>query len=429
MKFLPSLASIALLGLASCGAGEPRVPQPENLLVICVDTLRTDFLGCYGEEPSPTPNIDGLAASGVLFEHAVSHASWTLPSFAAIFTSLYTSSHKCWNFERRLDESFVTLPEIFQSAGFDTAGMATHIFFDDKYGLQQGFDTFDDEFAHRREDQGWVPVTSPQLSAKAVSWLDERGGKETPWLLLLHYFDPHFPYVPHERALVGQEEVLRYKGEIGFTDDHLGTVLDALERNGFGENTAVLFISDHGEAFEEHPGVKRHAKSLHREELRVPMLLRIPGVEPRRVSELVRTVDVLPTLLEVFRIEPETPLPMEGVSLVPAMVGESYEPGPLLSEIRLHDGHHADGLIEGRWKLIVDVSTGAEHLYDLEADVEERTNLADEHPEVVARLRRRLAEIRVRAEAWGRGFEDGGVVDLDEEELEHMKHMGYAGED
>jgi len=420
---------LAGLALPACGGAPPEVPRPRNLLVICVDTLRADFLGCYGARPARTPNIDRLAESGVLFENAVSHTSWTLPSFASVMTSLYTSSHGCWDFEQRLDESFTTLPELFQQAGFDTAGMASHIFFDGKYGLQQGFDTFDDEYARRRADEGWVPITSPGISEKAVTWLDRHTGGEAPWLLWLHYFDPHIPYVAHEPATADKEELVRYKGEIAFTDEHLGSVLAALERNGLADDTAVLFLSDHGEAFEEHPGVRRHAKSLHREELRVPLILRVPGVEPRRVPEMVRTVDVLPTLLDVFGIQPAVVQPMEGVSLVPAMTGREHVSPPLLSELRLHDGFHADGLIEGRWKLIVDTSRGSDQLYDLEADVEERSDVASEHPDVVARMKVRLERLRERAEELGALYEQGDTVDLSPDELERLRKLGYIGED
>ena len=425
---LLTLLSLSALH-AGCGGGGD-VARPSNLLVIGVDTLRADYLGAYGDPNGLSPEIDALAESGVVFEHALSHASWTLPSFAAVLTSLYSSTHGCWNFDSRLSESFVTLPEIFREAGFETAGIASHVFFDDRYGLQQGFDSFDDELAHRREDEGWVAITSPIVAVKAERWLDERAaqGEGAPWLLWVHFFDPHVPYVDHTgRGLDGPEtENERYRSEIAFTDRHVGRVLAALERNGFAADTAVVFLSDHGEAFEEHPGVRRHSRSLYREELWIPLIVRVPGLAPGRVSGLVRTVDLLPTLLEVFGIRPERAVPMEGESLAPALSGARPEPLPLLSEIRLHDGSHARAIVDGRWKLIEDTSNGVVHLFDLESDVDERTDLARDQPELVEELRARMRELVARAELLGELFEGGGRVDLTPEELQWLRDLGYV---
>ena len=424
---LPFAAILSGCGvLAGCGgAGEDR-PAPRNLLVIAVDTLRADHLGAYGDLPSRTPEIDALAASGVTFEHAVSHASWTLPSFAAMLTSLYSSTHGCWNFDSVLSDAFVTFPEVLNEAGFDTYGAASHVYFDGRYGLQQGFDDFDDELAWRMKD-GATPVTSHLISEKATTWLAERAASQDPdrWLLWLHYFDPHFPYIPHEAELRGADELLRYQGEIAYTDGFVGRVLAALEEHGFADDTAVLFVSDHGEAFHEHPGVRRHAKSLYREELRVPLVLRVPGIEPRRVTELVRTVDLMPTLLEVLQVRPEKELPMEGTSLLPAMLGRPHESPPLLAEIRLHDGFHANGFVRGRWKLVEDVSNGVFRLFDVENDFEEQVDLAGERPDLVEEL---VAEMRAairRSEALGELYESGGSAVLDEAERARLRDLGY----
>ena len=426
-----ALAAIAV-GLSACGsAGDAGPERPRNLLVICVDTLRADHLGAYGDRPSRTPAIDELARTGVVFERAISHASWTLPSFAAVLTSLYTSTHGCWNFDSRLGEGFVTLPEILSDAGFATAGVASHVFFNEKYGLQQGFDEFDDELAKRRADTGWIPITSPSVTEKALRWLDEQAAEpDERWMLWLHYFDPHYPYVPHDEtggpAAVEQE---LYRREIAYTDGYIGQVLAALEAKGFGDDTAILFLSDHGEAWEEHPGVRRHAKSLHKEELRVPLILRVPGLRARRVSQVVRTVDVLPTLLEVLGVQPEREQPFEGRSLVPALLGETVELPALLSEIRLHDGFTANSIVEGRWKLIDDVSSRRRLLYDIDADFEEQHDLAAEHPQVVEDLALKLAKLLERAATLGEFYGDGGTVELSEAELENLRALGYIDDE
>ncbi|NOT29532.1 MAG: sulfatase, partial [Planctomycetes bacterium] len=356
-------AIVVVLILGACS--EHRSVPPRNLLIVCVDTLRADELGAYGAVhvagAARTPALDRLAAESVVFERAHVAASWTLPSVGALFTSLYPSTTKLWTFESRLSGEFTTLAERFQSAGFDTHGIASHIYFDEEYGLQQGFDAFDDELCHKSGDAGWKEITSPEVSAKAVAWLEQRAARDfaAPWLLFVHFFDAHLPYLDHEAADSGaaaRSERERYQSEIGFTDGHVGAVLEALARAGFAANTNVLFFSDHGESFLEHPPIRRHSYGLYEEELRVPLFLRVPGIAPRRVKEFVRTVDLLPTLLELHGLEGGTRPECEGASLALALHGEPHEGAPQLAEIRLKDGFHANALVRGRHKLIEDVS-------------------------------------------------------------------------
>ncbi len=418
---------------AGCGRESMSDVRAKNLLFLCVDTLRPDHLGAYGASPSPSPAIDELARSGIVFERAYAHASWTLPSFAAILTSLYSSTHGCWTFKSSLSESFATLPERFQEAGFDTYGIASHVYFNREYGLQQGFDAFDDEFAHKYDEAGWIPITSPRVSEKAVRWLEERVAAEDrdPWLLWLHYFDPHVPYVDHARARTGVEtpdEHARYVDEIAFTDRYVGEVLVALERLGLAGETVVVFLSDHGEAFEEHPGVRRHSKSLFDEELRVPLVVRVPGLEARRVSAFVRTVDLHPTLFELFRI-PLGPAPIEGRSLVSALLGEELASPRLLAEIRLHDGFHARAIVDGRWKLVEDTSNDTTRLYDLVGDPGETQDLAGERPELAAELRAEMESLEGRAREASGLYEGGREIELSPETLERLRELGYAGVD
>ena len=441
-----SLLLVVLLASAPCcSEADPSARSgPQNLLLICIDTLRADQLGFLGARPSITPNLDALAAGGVVFENAHSSASWTLPSVASLFTSLYSSTHGCWTFESRLAEEFVTLPEVFQDAGFDTAGIASHVFFDADYGLQQGFDVFDDELAHRANEPGWQQVTSPLVSEKAVRWLEERARSkdEDPFFLFLHYFDPHVPYVDHEAgedhgtedaqdALgVPQEtraELGRYRSEIAFTDRHVGSVLDALERAGLAERTAVVFFSDHGEAFYEHPGIRRHSYSLYGEELGVPLVVRCPGIAPRRVSSFVRNVDLFPTLVELFELS--TPQARTGVSLVPLLNGTQRDSPALLAEIRLKDGYHWNGLVRERFKLLENVSKETFELYDLAADPRETRDLAHERPELVAELEEELRARIQEAKTLGERFGPAQSVEHTEEELEKLRRLGYSGKE
>lgn len=422
------LAGFLLLAPALVACSERR-DGPQNLLLVCVDTLRADQLGAYGQEPSFTPRLDQLARESVVFERAHSAASWTLPSLGSIFTSQWSSTTGLWTFESKLPESFTTLAELFAARGFDTHGVASHVFFDGQYGLQQGFASFDDELCHRKGEAGWREVTSPEVAARAARWLEGRAGNEEPFLCFVHFFDPHLPYLDHEASDPSdgrRSEWERYRSEIAFTDGHVGTLLDALARGGHAEDTVVVFFSDHGESFLEHPPVNRHSYGLFEEELRVPLFVKVPGLAPRRVSEFVRSVDLFPTLLELFALDDRAGEVRVGTSLVPALRGAAHVEQPNLAEIRLKDGFHANALVSGREKLIEDVSNGRFHLFDLGADPRERENLAERAPERRAALEAELRRLVEEAVTLGARYPKDARLQHSPEDLEHLGALGYG---
>jgi arylsulfatase A-like enzyme len=204
----------------------------------------------------------------------------------------------------RLDPSHLTLAEILRDAGYRTHGIGSHTFLKATRGLQQGFSGFDDELIHdhKRTDRH---VSSREISDKALRWLDERaaaGPDEPPWLLWLHYFDPHTAYVAHagvsERFGL-ERPVDLYDGEIAFTDHELGRVLDRFARSGHDATTLVVFASDHGEALGEH-GLDSHSTNVFGEVTRIPLAIRDPRIGAGRVSVPVESLDVLPTILDLL---------------------------------------------------------------------------------------------------------------------------------
>lgn len=425
-----ALAGLLLtLSTAACSGGTPR---PKNLLLVCVDTLRADQLGAYGQEPSFTPRLDALAAQSVVFERAHSAASWTLPSLGSTFTSQWSSTTDLWTFESKLAESFTTLPELFAAHGFDTHGVASHVYFDGQYGLQQGFASFDDELCHRKGEDGWREITSPEVVTRAARWLAERSGDPDPFLLFVHLFDPHLPYLDHQAGDPNdarRSEWERYRSEIAFTDGHVGALLDALAAGGHAEDTVVVFFSDHGESFLEHPPVNRHSYGLFEEELRVPLFVQVPGLAPRRVAGFVRSVDLFPTLVELFGLEDRERDLRVGQSLVGALRGENHVERPNLAEIRLKEGFHANSLVAGREKLIEDVSNGRYRLYDLAADPRERRDLAPTNPERVEALSSALRSLVGEAVARGARFPKDAPLEHSPEDLQHLDDLGYGRDD
>jgi arylsulfatase A-like enzyme len=266
---LAAVAAALAVGL-SCG-GEER---PLNLLVIGVDTLRPDHLGCYGYGRETSPRVDRLAAGGVLFTDCVSQSPWTLPSFASLFTSLYPSQHGAMTIVTRMRESFPTLAEILAEEGYATGAVINAAVLKSEYGIDRGFHFYDPTPPEGRLAAG--------TTRDALEWIDRQEG---PFFMFAHYFDPHEPYSPPgayarlwERAYqgpIGDGFVLRehfpealgtdfepmrvfteadwrkivalYDGEIAYTDSAIGVLLDGLAERRLLDHTLVVFMSDHGE--------------------------------------------------------------------------------------------------------------------------------------------------------------------------------------
>ena len=436
MIFPRCLLTLLLACLAACGRGTPELEQP-NLLLIAVDTLRADRLGAYGYERPTSPEIDQLLKSSVVFEDAHSASSWTLPAFASLFTSLYPSTHGCWQFDNFLSPTFTTLPERLQAAGYLTAGIVSHIFLGRKYGLGQGFSEYDDSLVQPDFKNSHMQISSPTITDRALKFLNREAGRaeRRPWFLFLHYFDPHIFYQVHEgisESFGVERNRDRYDGEIRFTDQHIGRLLDRMEELRFFQQTIVVFVADHGEEFREHGGVM-HGRTLYTEIERIPLAIRVPGERPGRIRAPVRGVDLLPTLLDLLEL-PRGDQPMVGHSLVELVKGASPPDAGILMESRLDQLPNAtlEAYILGKWKLIVKTPRREDQgrpvsvsLFDRKLDPAEQNNVAEEHPEIVSRMAERLRTAVSNAERAATLFQEGGRLNLSEEELERLRELGY----
>lgn len=452
-----SVAALGLGGLcllAACGG--PAPPRPANLLLIAVDTLRADHLGVYGCPRGTSPRLDAFAEGAVVFDDAQSSAPWTLPSFATLLTSLPPLTHRAVSWNRRLDGSFHTLAEVLQEAGYETAAIVSHTPLASVFGLNQGFDVYDES---RVDVPGKTrdTISSPGVTDRAIALLDtwSRKGAERPWFLWTHYFDPHSAYLPHEgfteRFTGGRHPAAPrdlYDGEIAFTDAHIGRLLDAVDSLGLAKRTVVAVVADHGEEFFDH-GSTGHGKTLYRELVHVPFLIRAPGIEPRRVGGLVRLLDFVPTVLDLLGID-ATGESFEGRSLVPVMRGDPLEPRGVL----LHTGMLEAGLLgyaRGRWKIVGRPAPHGEErpgggesaaaprgdppfppgrftfeLYDREKDASEQENVADLHPGAVAKAWRRVLEEAREARRKSAAFPGTGELVLPDSIRDMLDALGYA---
>jgi len=375
------------------GRGETR----PDVLLITIDTLRADRLGCYGYGPAATPVLDALAARGVRFATAVAHAPLTAPSHASILTSLTPLRHGVRdNGAFALPSSIPTLAEAFRNGGYRTAAFVSGFPLDRRFGLDRGFDVYDDRLPHGNDRRRAPYVERPaDMTTDAVlRWVDTEGGgtakgDRPPWLLWVHYFDPHAPYEP-PAAIAARFTDRPYDGEVAFVDQQVGRLLDRLRSREGARPTLVLVTADHGESLGEH-GEETHGLFIYDATLLVPWILAGPGLPTGRVPTVVaRGIDVAPTLLDYARLRGATG--MEGRSLRPAIDGRPLGDEPAYAESLFAQRHLGWAPLRAwrtaAWKL---VDAPRPELYDLATDAGETRNVHDGHGDVADGLRRGLS--------------------------------------
>ncbi|MGH9856506.1 MAG: sulfatase, partial [Acidobacteriota bacterium] len=290
-----------------------------NVLLITLDTTRRDHLPMYGYRGVKTPNLDHLAASSYVFEDAVSHAPLTLPAHTSILTGMLPPAHGVRdNTGFFVDSELLTLPEILKSEGYNTAAFVSAFVLDSRWQLNQGFDVYHDYFSLEEFNQ--LTSQDAQRSAEetgleAIQWL--RDQKERPFFSWVHFYDPHDPYDPPEPYKTDYSS-RPYDGEIAYMDASIGKLLDAVSSSALKDRTIIIVTADHGEGLGQHQE-DTHAIFVYGTTQRVPLLIHVPGARANRVSDLVRHVDLSPTILDLLGIE--TNHQMQGSSLIPMMNG------------------------------------------------------------------------------------------------------------
>ncbi len=413
----PLACSLALLAFLGCACSRPPAGQPQparNLVFVVVDTLRADHLGCYGYRRATSPNVDRLAAQSALFEQAQSHSPWTMPSVASMFTSLEPKDHGIANWKQPLDTGLLTLAEHLHGRGWRTEGYVSHGVLARLYQFDQGFDVYDSSVV-----EGRLPrdiTTAREVTDLALQALPRLAAGSQRFFLWIHYFDPHDAYLDHPERPFGPQPVDRYDSEIAWTDRQVGRLLDGLKQQGLEERTLVVFVADHGEGFGAHRHLY-HTVTLFDELLRVPLILRVPGLAAQRVAEPVALLDLAPTLLQLLG----EPLPAEFEGRpVPLREGR-FRPDPE-RRIVAETQRFADlrSLRVGRYKLIQDRAKGGRKLFDLQADPGEQRNLRRQRPELAAAL---LAELEAH---YATGVKQAPGRELPPEVEEKLRSLGYV---
>ena len=289
-----------------------------NVLVVTLDTTRADHLGCYGYAKAATPVLDRLAAGGVRFAEAVTVAPETLPAHATLFTGLLPPRTGVRvNAENRLESRHVTLAEVARARGYETAAFVSAFVLDARFGLDQGFDLYDDRVEAAEGAafaSGINERTADRTTEAALAWLHKRD-RGRPFLAWVHYFDAHFPYDPPE-AFARRFPGSPYDGEIAFVDSQLGRLLQGVDELGLRDRTLIVVVGDHGEGLGDH-GERTHGVLLYRSATRVPLILSNPRLLPRPEvvdATVVSIADIAPTLVDLLGIE--EPPARDGLSLI-----------------------------------------------------------------------------------------------------------------
>jgi choline-sulfatase len=395
-----TLATLILNGGCRAGASRSSPAEHPNVLLVTVDTLRADHVGCYGYKDASTPAIDALANRGVRFETAVAHAPLTGPSHASILTGRIPLGHGFRN-----NSGFTLVPRVrtaaeeFRQASYRTAAFVSGFPLDRRFGFDRGFETYDDHLprGNDRRRTPYVERFADATTDAALRWLAslKSAGPASRWFLWVHYYDPHAPYEP-PADLAEQFSRTPYDGEIAFVDRQLARLLQALDDKNETGRTVVLVTADHGESLGEH-GEGTHGVFVYDATLRVPWVMAGPQIPAGRVSRTVaRSIDVLPTLADYAGLERRNDV--DGRSVRAAADGQEMPDAPSYAESLYAEMELGWApLYAWRTAEFKFIKAPQSELYDLANDAAETTNRLNEQRARASDLGRRLEEILRRA--------------------------------
>ncbi len=420
-------AAVLLVYFSAIRPGHSRLrpsgARPLNVLLITLDTTRADHLGCYGYPSAKTPSIDSLARDGIRFSRVYCPAPLTLPSHCSIMSGLYPLKHGVRNNGHDLPAGIRTLAQILKERGCATAAFVSSFSVDSRFGLNRGFDVYDDLF------QSDLPIKTQNAERRAegtfdrfAMWLQKNSGSR--FFCWVHYYDPHFPYdppSPYREEFSGR----LYDGEIAYMDHYVGAIVELLKTKGIYENTLIVVAGDHGEGLGNKVELG-HGIFLYDETVRVPLIFHNPTVFPRSrvIDNEVRLIDVAPTILEIVGLNSEA-AGMQGQSLAAWPAGRTHKDRDSLIESfypRENFGwSEFVGLVSGPWKYI---QAPKPELYDLGRDPEEKNNLYRISAGKAGAMKKKLEQELLRLGSGGPVT--GESAKPRTADLERLRSLGYV---
>ncbi|MCP5105622.1 MAG: sulfatase, partial [bacterium] len=470
-RFLQAAAIVLVVLLMVINIGvfvhrQFQIPKGPNIILISIDTLRADHLGCYGYRRNTSPNIDAFAKESILFENAVVPRPKTTPSVVSYLTGLYPHTHEVRGLNVPVSPRFNSIAEYLKNGGFTTAAFICNwVLKNDRSGLAAGFDRYDEKMstAHYRH----LPFqrVAKDLNDDVYPWLDRNSG--APFFLWLHYMDPHGPYAAPETfeefsygkpLFIKKSSVLEYilsshlgpgketkthldanaliaeyDKEIRYCDFYVGKMLDRLKDLGLYENSLIIITSDHGESLTDHKYYFEHGKYTYDACSKVPLLIKLPGVAGKRVNGQVCLIDIVPTILEVVNRRSVTGMPFEGKSLLPVMEGREEQSHEF---VFIEKENQIKAARSNQWKYIeynqllkinrkVVRKKGQRELFNLIDDPGETVNLlATGMVDAARQLKRALEKWKNKND----GIKIKGLSKrkMDKEAVEALKSLGYV---
>lgn len=454
-------AAAFLFSAVSCSRGESAPPQGKNVVMIVVEALPAKKLGCYGSEEGLTPGLDTFAKSGMVFQRFYAAGPWTMPSFGTLLTGLPPAIHRAGRFVPHpvdptkannqffgLRDNIPYLPKLLH--GVETGAIINNIFLHSDFGFARDWGTYDFQEAGFDKYRDAATVTDT-----ALDWLKKKKDKSS--FLLVHYFDPHLPYVAPEAFIqhfkcgdmgrvdmsnigflmkmrtrefwpdIEEQAALRcrHNAEIAYADKEIKRLIDTMDARGLSDNTWVVVTADHGEELFEHDGFE-HGHRYEDELTRVPLIIRAPGAKwhgGTRVKFSARHIDIAPTVLGWFG--KPVPSEMEGRSLLRLVTGEEKTHRTAYMSFNLV-GVLSYALFDGRYKIIETMDRSNAFMYDLDADPEEKKKLGPEN----AHFKRLQTEMRAIHDKYEKAGKDAYLQKekspaVSRENMDALRSLGY----
>ncbi len=414
------MLAAAAIWFVGVRAGGDR--QIRHIVLISIDTCRADHLGCYGYGFPTTPNIDAVAQQAVVFENAVSPVPLTLPAHTSMLCGTVPAYHGVHNnINYQVNSRNTTLAELLQQQGYTTGAFISAYVLDSRFGLDQGFDTYNDQFTDTHSRMGINERRGQEVVNLSNQWLEQNSNED--FFLFLHFFDPHADYRPPKPFADSFKDNL-YDGEIAYTDDCIGQVIDKLKQLGIYESSLLVVAGDHGESLGEHIEEK-HKYFIYQSTQHVPLIIKPPRCQNgQRIKEFVGIIDIAPTVLgyagiaqnkEMQGIDLRSMLSANGSTgtnryfLCESFIPTVYNCNPLL------------GIVGNGYKYI---QTSRPELYNLVNDPGEQTNLINAEPDRVRQLRNHLGKL-LSEQICNEQFDN--TLDLDSQTTKRLESLGYVG--